>query len=436
LTYPHDSSESAALYRRALKSLPGGNTRTTVFVSPFPLYAQRGDGCRVWDVDGVPRIDCINNFTAGIHGYGHPAIVDAVCRQLGVGTAFGMPTMSEIELAELLCERVASVERVRFMNSGTEAVMMALKAARARTGRSKIAKCEGAYHGSYDYAEVSLDPSPSTWGDTQPLSVANAQGTPQGVLDDVIIIPFNDADAAVEFLQPHRNDLAAILIDPVPNRVGLVPADESFIKRLRDLADQWGALLIFDEVISFRLGYNGTQPMWDTRADLTCFGKIIGGGFPVGALGGSADAMSVFDPSSGKPAVPHGGTFSANPMSMTAGLASMQLLTPAAFACLNRLGDQLRAAIDRQFRARSIAGGTTGRGSLLKIHFGNGPIRDYRSAYPSAEAARRMGLFFRGLLDNGVLAASNGLMALSTAMTVADIEAVSQSVGNALEYAR
>jgi glutamate-1-semialdehyde 2,1-aminomutase len=436
LSYPDDSPKSAALYQRALKSLPGGNTRTTVYFMPFPLYAQRGKGCRVWDVDGASRIDCINNFTAGIHGYGHPAITEAVSRQLSLGTAFGMPTSSEIDLAELLCERVPSVERVRFMNSGTEAVMMALKAARARTGRSKIAKCEGAYHGSYDYAEVSLDPSPATWGENRPVSVAYAQGTPRGVLDDVIVIPFNDADAAAELLRPHRADLAAILVDPMPSRAGLAPADPAFIQSLRALADDSGSLLIFDEVISFRLGYNGAQTLWGTRADLTCFGKIIGGGFPVGAVGGRADVMSVFDPRSGKPVLPHGGTFSANPVTMSAGLASMQLLTPTAFAHLQQLGDQLRTAVTRQFRAKGIAGGTTGGGSLLQIYIGDRHIRDYRSAYLDADATRRMTLFFHGLLDHGVLAASNGLMALSTAMTGADIEAVSDTVGRALEYVR
>jgi len=433
LSYPNDSPQSAALYQRALKSLPGGNTRTTVYIKPFPLYAERGEGCRIWDVDGVPRIDCINNFTAGIHGHGNPAIVDAVSRQLHLGTSFGMPTLSEIALAELLCERVASVERVRFMNSGSEAVMMALKAARARTGRSKIAKCEGAYHGSYDYAEVSLDPSPTEWGKDLPRSVAYARGTPKGVLDDVIVIPFNDPEAATALVRLHGDELAAILVDPMPNRAGLVAAEVSFLETLRALATETGALLIFDEVISFRLGFNGAQALWGTQADLTCFGKIIGGGFPVGAVGGSVDAMSVFDPTSGKPALPHGGTFSANPITMVAGLTSMQLLTAAVFSHLDQLGDQLRAAINQHFRAKGIAGGAMGRGSLLKVHFTEREIKDYRSSYAGADAAQKSNRFFRSLLDHGVLAASYGLMALSTAMNGADVEAVADAVGKALD---
>ena len=187
--YPDSKSHSQKLYDRALSSLPGGNTRTTVFMKPYPIYAARGEGCRVWDIDGNEYIDCINNFTALIHGHAHPVLIEAATRQLALGSAFGLPTESEVDLAELLASRLPSVEQVRFTNSGTEAVMMALKAARAFTGRPKIAKCEGAYHGSYDYAEVSLDPAPEAWGRNAPVSVAYAKGTPDNVLADVVTIP-------------------------------------------------------------------------------------------------------------------------------------------------------------------------------------------------------------------------------------------------------
>ena len=165
MNYPDELSCSRALFERATRSLPGGNTRSIVYMDPYPIYAVRGRGCRVWDKDNVARIDCINNFTSLIHGYAHPEVVRAVSEQVSLGSAFGLPTESEVELAELLCERVASIEKVIFDNSGTEAVMTAIKAARAFTGRQKIAKVEGAYHGSYDYAEVSLDPTPQTWGE-------------------------------------------------------------------------------------------------------------------------------------------------------------------------------------------------------------------------------------------------------------------------------
>ena len=317
--YPDSNSSSQKMYDRALASLPGGNTRTTVFMKPYPIYAARGEGCRVWDLDGNVYIDCINNFTSQIHGHAHPALIKAATAQLALGSAFGLPTESEVDLAELLASRLPSVEQVRFANSGTEAVMMALKAARAHTGRPKIAKCEGAYHGSYDYAEVSLDPTPEAWGRNAPVSVAYAKGTPDNVLADVVTIPFNDTEAAVSLIREHGPELACVLVDPMPNRAGLAPADRAYLEALRKVTREVGALLIFDEVITFRLGYRGAQGIWDIDPDLTTLGKIIGGGFPVGAIGGRKDVMAVFDPRPGKPALPHGGTFSANPVTMRAG---------------------------------------------------------------------------------------------------------------------
>lgn len=430
--YPDLKSRSHSLYDRALASLPGGNTRTTVFMKPYPIYAERAEGCRVWDVDGNEFIDCINNFTSLIHGHAHPALIQAATRQLSLGSAFGLPTESEIDLAELLASRLPSVDQLRFANSGTEAVMMALKAARAFTGRAKIAKCEGAYHGSYDYAEVSLDPAPDMWGRNAPVSVAYAKGTPDNVLADVVTIPFNDTEAAVSLIREHGSELACVLVDPMPNRAGLAPADQAYVEGLRKVTREVGALLIFDEVITFRLGYRGAQGLWDIDPDLTALGKIIGGGFPVGAVAGRREYMAVFDPRSGKPALPHGGTFSANPVTMRAGLAAMELLDEAAFARLDDIGEAVRTGIDEAFRRTGVPGGTVGRGSLLKIHFADRPIRDYRSAYTTEREAQRQAVFNRGLLNRGVLAAGYGLMALSTPMTDADTGKIIVAASEAL----
>ncbi|KRE11540.1 class III aminotransferase [Bosea sp. Root483D1] len=432
MTHPFPSSRSRELYARAQKSLPGGNTRTTVFMKPHPLYAARGEGCRVVDVDGVVRIDCINNFTAMIHGHAHPVLVEAATRQIALGTAFGMPTESEILLAELIASRLPSVDHVRFCNSGSEAVMMALKAARAYTGRPKIAKCEGAYHGSYDYAEVSLDPSPADWGGNAPVSVAYAKGTPANVLADTLTIPFNDIDAAVSLIREHGSELACILVDPMPNRAGLVPADKAYLQALREVSREVGALLIFDEVITFRLGFHGAQGLWGIDPDLTTLGKIIGGGFPAGAVAGGAAFMAVFDPTEGKPALPHGGTFSANPVTMRAGLAAMELLDEAAFARLDAIGDRLRSGTDEAFSRHGVPGRAVGMGSLAKIHFTDRPVRDYRSAYAGSEETARMARFNRALLDRGVLAAGYGLIALSTPMTDADIETVLAAISESI----
>ncbi len=430
--YPESHPCSRGLYDRAVSSMPGGNTRTTVFMKPFPIYAARGEGCRVWDVDGNEYIDCINNFTSLIHGHAHPLLVEAAARQLSLGSAFGLPTESEIELAELLVSRLPSADQIRFANSGTEAVMMALKAARAFTGRPKIAKCEGAYHGSYDYAEVSLDPTPEAWGGNSPVSVAYAKGTPENVLADVVTIPFNDTEAAVSLIREQGSELACVLVDPMPNRAGLAPADKSYLEALRQVTREVGALLIFDEVITFRLGYHGAQGIWGIDPDLTTLGKIMGGGFPVGAIAGAGEFMAVFDPSLGKPALPHGGTFSANPVTMRAGLAAMELLDEAAFARLDVIGDAVRNGINDAFRSSGVPGGTVGLGSLLKIHFADRPIRDYRSAYMTAPEARRQAAFNMGLLNRGILAAGYGLMALSTPMTDADVDAIVAAAAGAL----
>lgn len=430
--YPNNHEKSGNLYQRALKSLPGGNTRTTVFMKPFPIYAASGAGCRVWDLDGNEYIDCINNFTSLIHGHAHPTLIEAATKQLALGSAFGMPTESEVDLAELLADRLPAVDQVRFANSGTEAVMMALKAARAFTGRPKIAKCEGAYHGSYDYAEVSLDPTPSAWGGNAPVSVAYAKGTPDNVLADVVTIPFNDIEAAVSLIREHGPELACVLVDPMPNRAGLVPADKAYIEALREVTREVGALLIFDEVITFRLGYHGAQGLWDIQPDLTTLGKIIGGGFPVGAIAGRKEFMSVFDPSSGKPALPHGGTFSANPVTMRAGIAAMELLDKAAFARLDTIGQAVRDGIDAAFRKTGVPGGTVGLGSLLKIHFTDRQIRDYRSAYLNEAETKRQAVFNAGLLNRGIFAANYGLMALSLPMTDADLDTIVEAAAASL----
>ncbi|PIK73419.1 hypothetical protein CS379_08535 [Methylobacterium frigidaeris] len=245
-------------------------------------------------------------------------------------------------------------------------------------------------------------------------------------------MPFNDIDGAVSLIRAHGSDLACVLVDPMPNRAGLVPADRAYIQALREVTREVGALLVFDEVISFRLGHGGAQPHWRVDADLTTFGKIMGGGFPVGATGGRADVMAVFDPSEGKPALPAGGTFSANPVTMRAGLTAMELLDEAAFARLDAMGERVRAGIDDAFRRHGVPGGATGLGSLMKIHFTDRPVRDYRSAHHGPAEAARQAAFFRALLDEGVLMASYGLMALSTPMTDDDLTAILAAISTAL----
>ena len=268
--YADPSSTSARLFKQAQSVMPGGNSRTSVFMAPYPPYAAEGQGCWVVDVDGDRRLDLLNNYTSLIHGHAHPAITAAATRRLARGASFPMPTPEEVELASLLVERLPAVDQVRFTNSGSEAVMMAMKAARGFTGRPKIAKFEGAYHGSYDYAEVSLGSTAENWGPlAEPASVAYSRGTAPSVLADVVVLPFNRPELAARLIEQHARELAAVIIDPVPNRVGLMPATPELLETLRAVTAAHGILLIFDEVISFRIGYHGAQGYFGARPDIT-----------------------------------------------------------------------------------------------------------------------------------------------------------------------
>jgi len=412
---------SQALYERAMKVMPGGNTRTTVYMKPHPFYASHGKGCRLTDAEGVERIDFTNNYNSLIHGHAHPAINAAVREQIERGSAFPMATELEIRLAELLCGRIASFERVRFCNSGSEAVMMAIKAARAYSGKPKIAKCEGAYHGSYDFAEVSLDPTPESWGNGDPKSVAYAKGTPRSVLDEVVVIPFNKPDRAERILRAHAQTLACVVIDLMPNRAGLIPATPEFIAMLQRFRKETGVLIVLDEVITLRLGYGGGQAVFGITPDLSAIGKIIGGGYPVGAVGGSADVMAVFDPTREKPLLPHGGTFNANPVTMVAGEAAMQHFGQDEIDQLGMLGDKARAGITTAFDEAGLPGQVTGLGSLLRIHTHNRPLTDYRSSLMSAPEKSQLAAILRRMRDNGIFVNERGVCSLSTPMGVAEI---------------
>jgi glutamate-1-semialdehyde 2,1-aminomutase len=251
-------------------------------------------------------------------------------------------------------------------------------------------------------------------------------------LADTLVLPFNDVEESARLIEAHAGQLAAVLVDPMPNRAGLAPASADYLAALRELTAAHGIVLVCDEIITLRLAPGGAQERFGFRPDLTTLGKIIGGGFPVGAVGGRADIMAVFDPSGGKPALPHGGTFTANPMTMRAGLAAMELLTGDEFARLDRLGDRVRQGIDEVFRAAGSAGGTTGCGSLVRVHVTSAAVRDYRSAFTGPEERRRMEALFRALLGRGILMAPNGLMALSTPMSEAEADCIVAAVADAL----
>lgn len=419
--WPDQDTKSYALSERARDVFAGGSTRLLAWLDPYPIYLSRGDGAYVHDVDGDAYFDLTNNFASLIHGHAHPDIVAAVTDRVAQGTCFTLPTPADVELAELLLERLEGADKIRFLNSGTEAVMMAIRAARAHTGRPMIAKVEGAYHGMYDHAEVSLDSNPDTWGQT-PKSVSYSHGTPEAVLTDTLILPFNDVEGAEAALKEHSDRLAGVLIDPVPATCGMIPASPEYLAMLRRLCDELGAVLIFDEVVSFRYGYHGAQGIHGGDPDLTTIAKIIGGGFPVGAIAGKADVMAVFDHSHGKPLAPASGTFSANPVSMVAGKASMDLLDRAAFLHLQALGDHARATIEQAIRDSGFQGQVTGVGSNFLIHPHVRPITDYRSAWRTPDERARMKAIQTGLLKQSVFIAGTGSGFLSTVTTTKDLD--------------
>jgi len=429
-----DTSRGAGLFERAQRVLAGGVSRNTVLRSPHPAYADFGEGCRITDLDGITRIDFSNNMASLIHGHACPEVVRAVHAQLERGTAFMMATEAEVDYAEHLCSRIESFEKLRFVNSGTEAIMVALKAARAFTGRPKVSKVEGAYHGGYDYAEVSQAPNPDTWGQAdRPNSVPLAHGTPRSALDDVVVIPFDDADRALKILEEHKDELACVLLDLMPHRVGLNPADPEFVGALRDWTHRHGVLLVLDEVITFRTELGGLQSRYGLTPDLTALGKIIGGGFPVGAVAGRGEVMEVMNPAGDRYLFPHSGTFSANPISMVAGLAAMERFDAAAIARLNSLAERAARGITEAAASTGARACVSGTGSVFRVHMKPSLPRNFREAFVSSREADRLRVLLDHLFEQGFVMINTCTGALSTPMTESEIDALVRAIHSGFE---
>jgi glutamate-1-semialdehyde 2,1-aminomutase len=424
-----NKSRSETLFDQAVKVLPGGVSRNTIFTLPHPHYAEKGKGCYVTDIEGNTRIDFANNMASLIHGHCTPEIIAAVCEQMTKGTAFTMATEAEIRFAELLCARVPGFEKIRFTNSGTEAVMAMLKASRAYTGKAKIAKVEGAYHGAYDYAEASQTSSPTNWGDAaNPTATPVAVGTPTGALDDVVIIPYNNIAGALEILNKHKNELACVLLDPVSHRVGLIPADDDFVEAIYKWTRENNALMVFDEVITFRCGYGGAQERYSVAPDITAIGKMIGGGFPVGALAGSNEVMKVLDPMEPKVLLPHSGTFSANPITMTAGRVAMELYDKEAVEKINALCEKARGLIRQSIKAAGIKACVTGSGSMLRVHLKPEPPTNYREAYLDVHGQKLLKVLLSHLFDNGIMMVNTCTAMFSTAIGEKEVEILAETL--------
>jgi glutamate-1-semialdehyde 2,1-aminomutase len=435
-TFLEANPKSRALYEQAVNLLPGGTTRTTVYYSPFPPYMARGEGCYVYDVDGNRRIDFLNNYTSLILGHAHPAVVAAVNAQMALGSAFAAPTLKEMRLAELISSRVKSVERLRFTNSGTEATMFAMRLARVFTGRTKVAKFEGGYHGTHDNALISVNPAVAAAGaEDRPTPVPDTPGIPIPHQQQVVVLPFNDRAATAAILREHKDELAGVIVEPIIGAGGIIAPRDGFLQFLREITQQYGIVLIFDEVISLRVSPGGAQELYGVTPDLTTMGKIVGGGFPVAAFGGRADIMDLMDTRRRDGvSMPQGGTFNGNPVGAAAGIATLEQLTPDVYSRLNEMGDEVRARLNSLFARKGEPVQAVGVGSLFNIHFTSAPIRNHRDVARSDKA--RLHRFFVSLVNHGVILAPRGMGALSTPMGEHEIAALEAAVLVALEESR
>ena len=418
-----DRKRSDELFTEAQRYLPGGvdsPVRAFKAVGGNPIFVQRGSGSRVWDDDGNEFIDYVCSWGPLILGHAHPDVVQALKRAAERGTSFGAPTVLETRLARMVCEALPSVDMVRFVNSGTEAAMSAVRLARGFTGRDKIVKFAGCYHGHSDGLLARAGSGVAT------LGLPDSPGVPSGYTQSTLVTPYNDLDA-VKRLFEHHPDIAAVIVEPVAANMGVVLPHSGFLEGLRELARSSGALLIFDEVITgFRVAYGGAQELYGVTPDLTCLGKVIGGGLPVGAYGGRAEIMRMVAPEG---PVYQAGTLSGNPLAMTAGIETLNVLRQGdVFAELERKAARLEEGIADAASRAGMPVRILRVGSLLTAFFTAEPVTDYESA-KSADT-ERFGEFFRRLLERGIYWPPSQFEAafVSLAHSDEDIEATIEAI--------
>jgi glutamate-1-semialdehyde 2,1-aminomutase len=399
--YALANPKSRARHAEACHALPGGNTRSILFYPPFPLTITRGDGACLWDLDGHAYTDFLGEYTAGLYGHSHPVIQAAVREALASGIVLGGPNPYEAELARLICARFPSCDLVRFCNSGTEANLNALCAARAITGQSHVLVFDGAYHGG-------------------PLTFAHG-GSPMNLPFPWVIGAYNDLEATLAAIERHAHELAAIIVEPMMGAAGAIPGDPEFLRGLREAATRHGIILIFDEVMTSRLSPGGLQGQLGITPDLTTFGKYLGGGLSFGAFGGRADLMARFDPRDAD-ALPHSGTYNNNVLTMAAGVAGLaKVFTPEAALVLNATGDGLRERLNGLARQASVPVQVAGVGSIMCVHFHDRPLKGTGEAEPADPSARA--LFHLDMLERGFYLARRGFISLSLPLAAGDYDA-------------
>jgi glutamate-1-semialdehyde 2,1-aminomutase len=416
---------------RAKKVLPGGDTRTSTYYGPYPAYMSRGQGCRLYDEDGNEYIDFLNNYTSLIHGHAHPAVTQAIAEQAANGTVLGSPADVTVRHAEMITSRLKSVEQVRYGNSGTEATLFAIRAARAYTGKDIIVKMDGGYHGSHDLAEVSSNPDISR--KHLPVGHVDTLGVPDTVLKDVLVVPFNDLDAIEGVLKANQGKVAGVILEPFMGSGGGVAPLPGYLKGVRALTEKYGALMILDEIITFRLSMGGFQEVEGVTPDLTALGKIIGGGLPIGAFGGRKEIMARFDPASPQ-AMVHSGTFNGNNITMAAGLAAMEHYQRPEVDRINALGERMLKGFDAALKNAGLKGHCSGRGSVLVIHWSDKPLTNSREVYmANGGAIEVVKLLHLEMMNRGIFAASRGQFAISTPMTEKEVDQAVTALEGALD---
>ncbi len=421
------TDRSHALFQRACSRIPGGvnsPVRACVSVGAEPLFIASASGSRVTTADGAVMLDFVQSWGPLLLGHAHPAVTAAVCEAAARGTSYGAPCEDEVRLAETVCEAMPHIEMVRMVNSGTEATMSALRLARAATRRNKVVKFEGCYHGHADAFLASAGSGVAT------LSIPGTPGVPEAVVRDTLLAPYNDLAAAEALFAAHGADIAAVIVEPVAGNMGLVPPAPGFLQGLRDLCDQSGSLLIFDEVITgFRVAFGGAAGRYGIRPDLTTLGKIIGGGLPVGAYGGRRDLMELIAPSGG---VYQAGTLSGNPLAMAAGLATLSVLAKSDYSGLELTVESFCAAMEERFAAAKIPVCINRAASMFTVFFTAGPVRDFADAKKADTA--RYARFYAAMRDSGVAVAPSAFEAamVSFAHGRADLDATLDAVDAAI----
>jgi glutamate-1-semialdehyde 2,1-aminomutase len=425
-------TKSQEFFQRALKVLPGGvNSPVRAFraVGGDPIYFASGKGSRLTDVDGRSYIDYVLSWGPLILGHCHPEVTEALVEALATGTSYGACTPAEVELAERICEAYPSIERVRLVNSGTEATMAALRLARAATGRDKILKFEGCYHGHGDSLLVKAGSGVAT------LGLPDSPGVPRALAELTVTVPFNDPAAVEEAFRVHRNQLAAVILEPVVGNVGCVPPRPGFLEKVRALTAEQGTVLIIDEVMTgFRVAYGGAQHLYKIQPDLTTLGKVIGGGLPVGAYGGKAALMDQIAPAG---PVYQAGTLSGNPLAVRAGLKTLEILRrPGGYERLEQLTARLAAGIQQRAAGAGIPVTINRVGSMFTVFFTGETVTDYATAKTSDTT--RFGKFFRGLLERGVYFPPSQFEAAFTSLahTDEDVTRTIEAAGQSLEGLR